>query len=53
VIICQENTEKHQENVADATIILHWLEDTGSCYADSVSEKSPLKSDLKNIIKRC
>jgi hypothetical protein len=43
VIICQENTGKHQENVEDAAIILHWLEDTGLCYADNASENSQVK----------
>jgi len=35
--------EKHQENVEDAAIILHWLEDTGLCYADNASENSQVK----------
>lgn len=43
--------ERHPENVQDAGITLLWLEDTGSCYADSASENSLQKLDLKSIIR--
>lgn len=48
--------ERHPENVQDAEITLLWLEDTGSCYADSASENSHRKSVLKSTTstgKRC
>ncbi len=45
--------EKHQENVEDAVITLHWLEDTDLCYADNASENSQEKLDLKNTTKGC
>ena len=52
MINCQENTERHQGNVGDVGITLHWSEDTGLCYADNASENSHQKLDLKNITRK-
>jgi hypothetical protein len=43
--------ERHQGNVVDVGITLHWSEDTGLCYADNALENSHQKLDLKNIIR--